>query len=174
MVSPQMCRRLKLILLDVDGVLTDGSIWIADGGVEIKRFHVRDGAAIKWWQNAGGKVGIVSGRKCRAVEVRAKELGIPIICQGIREKLPVVQQILDKLSLQFDEVCYIGDDLPDLPVIRRAGCGVTVADAPLEVQAAADYITTAAGGHGAVRETIELILKSQGEWETLFRREKAA
>jgi YrbI family 3-deoxy-D-manno-octulosonate 8-phosphate phosphatase len=162
------CRPIELILSDVDGVLTDGRIIFNNEGIESKRFHIRDGMGIQLWRQAGGKFGLVSGRSSHIVNVRASELGIDVIRQGVEQKPSAVKDILGQLGLEPRQVCYIGDDLPDLAVVRLAGLGVAVADAPAELKQAADFITTMAGGRGAVRETVELILKSQRRWDDVI------
>ena len=158
-------KAVRLLLLDVDGVLTDGRIVYTDGGDEIKRFHVRDGSGLKIWKSLGGKTAILSGRTSKAVERRAKELGIDAIEQGQPDKAPVFAKLLAKFELAPDQVCGVGDDLPDLPVLVRCGLSVAVADACPELRAAANFVTTAAGGAGAVREAIEWLLKLRGEWD---------
>ncbi|ADB15529.1 3-deoxy-D-manno-octulosonate 8-phosphate phosphatase, YrbI family [Pirellula staleyi DSM 6068] len=162
------CRRIELILSDVDGVLTDGGIAYDNQGVEIKKFHIRDGMGIKLWQQAGFRFGILTARSSHIVKVRASELGIAIVRQGFETKLPIALEIMRDLKLAPEQVCYIGDDLTDLPVIRAVGLGVAVADAAPEVRAAATHITKLNGGQGAVRETIEMILKSQSRWDGLL------
>jgi YrbI family 3-deoxy-D-manno-octulosonate 8-phosphate phosphatase len=166
----QQCRTIELILSDVDGVLTDGGIVFDNQGVETKQFHIRDGMGIKLWQRAGYRFGLVTGRSSQIVRVRAAELGIDLVRQAAEEKFPAVQQIVEELGVRLDQVCYIGDDLPDLPAIRAVGFGVAVADAAPEVRAAAKWTTTLPGGRGAVRELVELILKSQGRWEDLVKK----
>ena len=166
----QRCQTIELILCDVDGVLTDGGVIFDNQGIEIKRFHIRDGMGIKLWQKAGYRCGLVTGRNSHIVRLRAAELGIEIVRQGTEEKLPVVRSILSELQLQPEQVCYLGDDLPDLPAIRTVGLGVAVADACEEVRAAAQYVTQARGGDGAVRETIEMILKTQQRWNDLIQK----
>ncbi|HUY92758.1 MAG TPA: HAD hydrolase family protein [Pirellulales bacterium] len=161
-------QAIELILSDVDGVLTDGSIIFDNEGIEIKRFHIRDGMGIKLWQRAGGKFGLVTGRSSHIVNVRASELGIGLVRQGAEQKLAAVREIVAELRLAPEQICYIGDDLPDLAAVRFAGLGVAVADACEEVRKAADYATTLPGGHGAVRETIELVLKSQQRWDDIL------
>ena len=156
---------IELLLLDVDGVLTDGAVVYTDGGDEIKRFHVRDGSGLKLWHLAGKRSAIVSGRMSRAVERRAAELGIAPVLQGRPEKLPAFEEVLAATGLRAEQVCATGDDLPDLPVLRRAGLAIAVADACAEVRAAADYVTTTPGGRGAVREAVEWLLKLQGRWD---------
>ncbi|MEX2176103.1 MAG: HAD hydrolase family protein [Pirellulaceae bacterium] len=163
-------RPIELILSDVDGVLTDGGIWYDNQGVEIKQFHIRDGLGIKLWQRAGFRFGVLTARTSHIVKLRAQELNIDLVRQGFEDKLPVAQEILRELRLAPEQACYIGDDLTDLPVIRHFGLGVAVADAAAEVRAAADYITQAAGGRGAVRELIEMILKSKLRWDDVIQR----
>src|SRR5262245_30054348 len=129
----KLCEPIELILSDVDGVLTDGSIVFNNEGIEIKRFHIRDGLGIKLWQNAGGRFGIVTGRNSHIVNLRAAELGIQIVRQGTDQKLAAARDIAAQLKLDREQVCYIGDDLPDLPAIRFVGLGVSVADGCAEV-----------------------------------------
>ena len=138
--------RVRLLLLDVDGVLTDGLVVYADDGTEVKRFHVRDGSGLKFWRDAGKRAAVLSGRTSAAVTRRAAELGLAPVVQGQSDKLPAFERILADLGLSADEVCAVGDDLPDLPVLRRAGLAVAVADACAELRAAADYVTAAPGG----------------------------
>ena len=162
------CRPIRLILADVDGVLTDGGIIFDNRGIEIKRFHVRDGMGIKLWQKAGYRFGLITHRSSNIVKMRTAELGIEIIRQGIDNKLTAMRGIIGELQLVPEQVCYIGDDLPDLPVVQAVGLGVAVADACTEVRQTAHYVTALPGGSGAVRETIELILKAQSRWEDLI------
>jgi 3-deoxy-D-manno-octulosonate 8-phosphate phosphatase (KDO 8-P phosphatase) len=162
--------RIRLLLLDVDGVLTDGSINYTDDGVELKRFHVRDGSGLKLWQLAGKRAAIISGRTSRAVEVRAMELGVSPVIQGQSDKVAAFARVLAEVGVTADEVAAIGDDLPDLPLIGSAGLGIAVADACEELRAAADYTTQACGGHGAVREAVEWMLKLTGAWDGLVAR----
>jgi 3-deoxy-D-manno-octulosonate 8-phosphate phosphatase (KDO 8-P phosphatase) len=159
------CRQIELLLLDVDGVLTDGSIVYTDHAVEVKAFHVRDGSGLKIWQREGKRAGIITGRSSRVVEIRAAELGIDPVLQGVAEKFAVYEQVRAELDLQPAQVCFIGDDLPDLPILCHCGLAVAVADACAEVRNQAHYITRTPGGRGAVREAIELILRSQGRWQ---------
>ncbi len=168
LVLRDRCQSIRLLLLDVDGVLTDGSLYIDDDGRELKRFHVRDGLAVKLWKEAGGQVGIVSGRRTPAVDHRAAELGIEPVWQGVSDKAELIGRILEELRLSPAQLAYIGDDLPDLGAIQLAGLGITVADAPVEVRTAADYVTVAVGGQAAVREVVELILTAQGRWAGLL------
>ncbi len=164
------CAEIRLILSDVDGVLTDGGVIFDNQGIETKRFHTHDGFGIKLWQRAGYRFGLVTGRTSQIVKVRADELGIDILRQGIDDKLPTVLQIATDLHLAPEQICYIGDDLPDAPVIRAVGLGVAPANAADEVRRAAHYTTSLAGGRGAVRETVELILKNQNRWDDLIRK----
>ena len=161
---------IKLMVIDVDGVLTDGRIFCTDGGEELKVFHVKDGTGIVYWHRAGLKSAIISGRTSRAIEHRARELGISDVYQGAQRKLDVYEKIIEKHGLRDEEVCYVGDDLIDLPVLRRVGFSVAVPDSPEEVLSVADYVTKAPGGGGAVREVVEKVLKSQGKWENIMKR----
>jgi 3-deoxy-D-manno-octulosonate 8-phosphate phosphatase (KDO 8-P phosphatase) len=162
--------RIELLLLDVDGVLTDGSITYTAELVEIKQFHVRDGSGLKFWHLAGKHSAILSGRSSPAVEFRARELGIAHVLQGHGEKLPAFEELLLRTGFRPEQVCAVGDDLPDLPILRRAGLAVTVADGCPELRESVDLVTTAPGGHGAVRETIEWLLKLQGSWDGVVER----
>ena len=164
------CRAIELLVLDVDGVLTNGGIVYDDHGTELKRFHVRDGSALKFWQHAGKHAAILSGRTSRTVEVRAAELGIAPVIQGMPAKLASYRKLLDHFQLQPEQVACIGDDLPDLPLVRNCGLGVAVHDAVPELRADAAYVTHTPGGTGAVREVIELILRCQGAWQRLVDR----
>ena len=157
-------KTIELLLLDVDGVLTDGRITYTSSGDEIKNFHVRDGSGLKLWMNLGKKVAILSGRSSEAVSRRAKELGIAIVKQGHADKLPAVRAILAELGLTPEQACAMGDDLPDLPVFRHCAMGIAVADACDELKQAASYVTSTPGGTGAVREAIEWLLKQSGQW----------
>jgi YrbI family 3-deoxy-D-manno-octulosonate 8-phosphate phosphatase len=170
MSLPDICRPIELILSDVDGVLTDGGIWYDNQGVELKGFHIRDGLGIKLWQRAGFKFGVLTARTSHIVKLRAGELGIDIVRQGFEDKLPVTKEILRERGLEPEQVCYIGDELTDLPVIRFVGLGVAVGDAAEEVRAAAAHTTRLTGGHGAVRELVETILKAKGRWDDVIQR----
>lgn len=161
-------NKIKLILFDVDGVLTDGNITYTDKGVEIKDFNVQDGLGITMARLAGFKTGIISSRKSKAIDLRAKQLKIDVISQGNLRKLSEYNRLRESLNLTDEQVCYIGDDLLDLPVLRKAGFAVAVANAREEVKKECDYITTVSGGHGAVREVIDMILKRQEKFETVL------
>jgi 3-deoxy-D-manno-octulosonate 8-phosphate phosphatase (KDO 8-P phosphatase) len=168
-MSPnERCRPIRLILSDVDGVLTDGGIVFDNQGIEAKRFHVRDGMGIRLWQKAGYRFGLITHRSSNIVKMRVAELGIEIVRQGVDNKLTAMRGILAELRLTPNQACYLGDDLPDLSVVRAVGFGVAVADACEELRQSAHYVTKLPGGTGAVRETIELILKAQGRWEDLI------
>ncbi len=161
----ERCQPIELILSDVDGVLTDGKIVLDNQGIETKQFFIRDGMGVRLWQKVGYRFGLITLRSSHIVKIRAGELGIKILRQGTDDKLSALKEILDELHLAPEQTCYLGDDLPDLPVIRAVGLGVGVADACAEVRQAAQYVTTAAGGSGAVRETVEMILKAQRRWD---------
>ena len=169
MNSPPAFSDIELILSDVDGVLSDGGIIFNNQGIEMKKFHIRDGLGIKLWQRAGYQFGILTARTSQIVKLRAAELGINIVRQGFEDKLPAAIQIIEQLKLQPSQVCYIGDDLTDLAVIRHVGLGAAVSNAVEEVRQVADYLTTSAGGMGAVRELIEMLLKEKGRWQDLIR-----
>ncbi len=155
-------KKIKLLLLDVDGVLTDGSIILDSAGTEIKAFHVRDGHGIKMAQRAGITIGIITGRRSEVVNIRARELGIDEVHQGALEKIGVFDSILAKYGLRDDEAAYIGDDVVDLDIFRRAGLSAAVADCDPSVKGSVHMVTKAPGGRGAVREVINLILAAQG------------
>ena len=162
--------RVQLLLLDVDGVLTDGGVTWNNQGIESKTFNIRDGLGIKLWQRAGGRTGIVTGRSSHVVQLRADELGIGIVRQGVADKLETVTGILAETGLGWEQTAFIGDDLPDLAVIARCGVGIAVADAAAEVRAAATVVTSLPGGRGAVREAIERLLKARGSWDGIVTR----
>jgi YrbI family 3-deoxy-D-manno-octulosonate 8-phosphate phosphatase len=161
--------RVKLLLLDVDGVLTDGGVTWTDEGVEQKTFNIRDGLGLRLWQRAGGRAGIVTGRSSRVVQLRAEELGIGIVRQGVDDKLEAAAAIVAGCGLSWEQTAFIGDDLPDLPVVMRCGLGVAVADACPELAAAATLVTALPGGRGAVREVIERMIRARGGWEAILR-----
>jgi 3-deoxy-D-manno-octulosonate 8-phosphate phosphatase (KDO 8-P phosphatase) len=159
-------QRVKLFLCDVDGVLTDGAVWMG-GGMELKRFGIRDGLGLKFLQSEGIRVGWVSRRPSSATRQRARDLKIDYLIQRDGGKVQVVEELLGKLGLNWPQVCYVGDDVVDVGVLRRCGFAVAVADAVAEARAAAHYITRAPGGNGAVREVGELILRAQGCWKSV-------
>lgn len=157
--------RIRLLCLDVDGVLTDGGISIDDAGRETKRFHVRDGAAIRMWTRLGFEVAVVTGRDGMAVRHRLRELHVRHVVSGSKEKGASFDALLAELGVAADEVAMIGDDLPDLPILRRCGFPVAVRDASQEVLDVARFVTSRPGGSGAVRETVEYIVRAKGLWE---------
>lgn len=152
---------VQLLVLDVDGVLTDGSIFIDDLGHETKRFHVRDGFGIKLWQRLGFKVGIITGRSGRVVQHRMHELGVSLVIQGSGDKSASLDELLAMTGLTAEHVGYLGDDWPDLPALRRVGYPMAVADADTHVKGLAHYVTLMPGGRGAVREVIEHLLSAK-------------
>lgn len=162
--------RIRLLILDVDGVMTDGRIILGDGGMEFKAFDVKDGHGIKMAQRAGIEVAFVTGRSSEAVEQRARELGVAQVRQGALRKGEAVDAILEALGLSPSQAAFVGDDLIDIPAMRRCGLAVAVADAHPEVIERADLVTTRQGGRGAVREIIEIILKARGDWEKVTER----
>jgi len=166
----QKAARIKLLLMDCDGVLTDGRIWLFENGEEQKGFHTRDGLGIELWHRAGLKSGIISGRKSSAVEARARGLGMSFVRQGCEDKQGAFADTLALAEVTNEEVAFIGNDLNDIPLMRQSGLGIAVADAALETRERAHYVTKTVGGQGAVREVIELILKSQGRWDELVSR----
>ena len=157
---------IKLLLFDVDGVLTDGGILVHADGTESKQFNIRDGAGIVWAQRAGLLVGLLSARLADATAVRAAQLGIKIVVQGAANKLAGYDQILADHGLTDAQVGYMGDDLQDLPVLRRAAFSAAPADAAPEVRAAVQWVSASGGGHGAARECIEHVLRAQGAWRS--------
>lgn len=160
----ERCSAIELLIVDVDGVLTAGGIAYGFPEMEIKAFHVRDGSGLHLWHRAGKRTGLITGRSSPLVERRAAELAIGFVIQGASEKLPAYRRLLVEAGIGAEGTCYIGDDVPDVPPLRQCGLAVAVADACPEVRAAAHYITQTAGGCGAVRETIELILRCQERW----------
>jgi 3-deoxy-D-manno-octulosonate 8-phosphate phosphatase (KDO 8-P phosphatase) len=166
----ERCRRIEILVMDVDGVLTDGSIVYTDQGAEIKAFHVRDGSGLKIWAALGKKTALLSGRKSAAVERRAAELGVTSVAQGAEHKPAAFTRILEAHGLRAEQAAFLGDDLPDLGVLARCGLALAVADACPEARRLAQYVTRAAGGRGAVRETVELLLRAQGRWQEAVER----
>jgi 3-deoxy-D-manno-octulosonate 8-phosphate phosphatase (KDO 8-P phosphatase) len=168
----ERCAAISLLLVDVDGVLTDGVIAIDDRGVETKHFHVRDGTALAIWRKLGRPAAILSGRKAAAVVHRAKELGIAPVIQGVGDKGEPFRGLIRDLGIEAKQVCYVGDDLADLPVLLAAGLAACPSDAAPEVREAAHLVLGSAGGRGAVREVVEVILKHQGLWDDLVARQR--
>jgi 3-deoxy-D-manno-octulosonate 8-phosphate phosphatase (KDO 8-P phosphatase) len=164
----QRCSAIELLVIDVDGVLTRGGIVYSEDDAELKAFHVRDGSGIKIWRGLGKRAALITGRESRAVARRALELDIDPLIQGAADKLAGYRQLLMVTGMRAEQTCCIGDDVPDLPLLANCGLAVSVADAGPEARAAAHYVTQAAGGQGAVREAIELILRCQDRWATVI------
>ena len=163
-ISPKVqskAKRVKFLLLDVDGVLTDGGIFIDDRGCETKRFNVRDGQGITLLKRAGIEVGFISGRSSKVVNHRARELGVRIVYQGLQNKIEAYNRIKQKTGLKDEQFAYVGDDIVDLSILRRVGLAATVRNCWPGIATAADYVTQADGGQGAVREIAELILHAK-------------
>ncbi|HEY3308469.1 MAG TPA: phenylphosphate carboxylase subunit delta [Desulfuromonadaceae bacterium] len=163
-------ENIRLLLLDVDGVLTDGGIIYDGNGLETKCFNVRDGHGIKMLQRHGLEVGIITGRTSIVVDIRAKELGIELVYQGALKKLECYNEIKAKRGLVDSQIAYMGDDVIDVPVLRRVGFAAVPVDCLAEVRAIAHYVTSAGGGKGAVREVCDLILKARGFWDEIATR----
>jgi 3-deoxy-D-manno-octulosonate 8-phosphate phosphatase (KDO 8-P phosphatase) len=162
------CGPIELLVVDVDGVLTDGVIALDDRGVETKHFHVRDGSAISLWRKAGKRAAILSGRWAPLVDRRAAELGMAPVIQGAANKGGPFRELIERLGLDARQVCFMGDDLADLSVLAAVGLAACPADAAPEVRARAHFVARTAGGRGAVRDVVELILKHQGVWDSLI------
>ena len=163
-------EKVKLLLLDVDGVLTDGRIIIDDFGVETKQFDVRDGLGIVLLMRLGIQVGFITGRSSAVVQHRASELGVRIVYQRVENKLETYRSIRENSSLQDEQIAYAGDDVIDLPVLRHVGLSITVSNGRPELFSSVDYVTSAKGGRGAVREIAELMLNAQNKWSELVDR----
>lgn len=161
----QKAVKIKLLILDVDGVMTDGTIWIDDRAREQKGFNVKDGLGMRCLMKNGIDVAVITSRQSEVVARRAGELGLREVHQAVSDKRFTFYQILEKRGLTGDQVCYMGDDLPDLPLLKEVGLSVAVADAAREVRDQADFVTENRGGQGAVREVCELILKAQDKWD---------
>jgi len=170
MPDPAVLDKLELLVLDVDGVLTDGGIQIDHRGVETKTFHVRDGLGLRIWMNLDFEVALITGRSSMIVQHRADELGVSHVFQGVTEKVRVFGELLNNLGLKASQAVVMGDDLPDLPMMRLAGYPMAVADAAEEVRQAAEFVTIRPGGRGAVREAIEHLLKEMGRWDDALSR----
>jgi 3-deoxy-D-manno-octulosonate 8-phosphate phosphatase (KDO 8-P phosphatase) len=162
--TPARASRIRLLVLDVDGVLTDGVLVYGPSGEEIKRFHVRDGLAVQSARRAGVEVAVVSGRASAAVTRRMSELGIVEVHQGIADKAATLRALLGRLGVKAEETAVMGDDLPDLPVMKIAGLALAPSDAAPEVKRAAGWVSRSPGGHGAVREAVEMLLRSRKVW----------
>jgi 3-deoxy-D-manno-octulosonate 8-phosphate phosphatase (KDO 8-P phosphatase) len=164
----ERCRRLRMLLSDVDGVLTDGSLLLLPDGSEAKAFNVRDGLGIVLAQRAGLRTGLISGRSSPLVERRAAELGIAHVRQGVADKRAALAELLAETGLLASEVAYMGDDVNDLGVMREVGLSAAPADAPLEVRTQAFMVTDLGGGRGCLREFVEAILRARGDWERVL------
>jgi len=160
--------KIKLLILDVDGVMTNGRIIINDRGEEIKHFNVKDGFGLKCLMRSGIEVVIISGRKSEAVEHRAKDLGIREIYQGVEDKESLFINLIQRKKVTREQICCMGDDLPDLPIFNLSGVSIAVADAVPEVRNAATLVTQNRGGKGAIREVCEVILKAQKKWQEIM------
>lgn len=162
-----VCAPITCILSDVDGVMTDGRIIYDSGGHETKQFHVRDGLGIKQWMNAGFRFGIITARNSPMVDRRAKELGIQSVSQGAGNKLERAQAMIREMNCSFENVCYLGDDLPDIPVMQLSSIAAAPADAASDVIENANWVLRSKGGHGAVREAVERLLRGKDLWDPL-------
>lgn len=165
LIDPDLAAPITCILSDVDGVMTDGRIIYDEAGLETKRFHVRDGLGIKLWMRSGFSFAILTARSGEIVKHRAKELGIEQVLQGYEDKWPAAQRMIAELGCELHQVCYIGDDLPDIAVMRKVGLAVAPADAAADTKTAANWILQQSGGDGAVRELIEGLLRAKQRWE---------
>ena len=162
-------RKIRLLVMDVDGVLTDGRMVLSDRGDELKMFHTHDGIGLALAHRAGLETALVTGETSPIAKTRGEKLGVGTVVLGARRKGDVVDALLAERGMSPDALAYIGDDLLDLPALQRAGLAVTVADAVADVKAVAHVVTKAPGGHGAVRECVELLLRAQGVWDTVYR-----
>lgn len=163
-------KDIKLLILDIDGVLTDGSVIYNDDGLETKAFNVKDGLGIRLLMEAGIHICIATGRRSQALLHRCKDLGVEHIFDGVSDKAAILDLILDRTGVSAAEVAFMGDDLPDLPLMQRVGLSIAVADAAAIVRENAAMVTAAQGGQGAVREVSEALLKAQGLWENILKR----
>lgn len=172
-ISPgvfEKAKNIRMLILDVDGVLTDGLLFYGSKGMELKAFHVQDGFGIRAAQRMGIVVAIITGRDSDIVAQRTQELGISEVYQGVTSKIEVYNKLLSRYSLKDENVAYIGDDVLDLPILIRVGLSLAPANAHPEVKARVDYVAERSGGQGAVREVTEILLKAQGHWEALLER----
>jgi 3-deoxy-D-manno-octulosonate 8-phosphate phosphatase (KDO 8-P phosphatase) len=164
-VNTEKAKKLKLLILDVDGVLTDGKLFFDNQGNEYKSFHARDGHGIKLLRQTGVEVAVISGRKSNSVALRMKNLGIEHIYQGHENKRAAFNEVIEKIGITPEQAAHVGDDLLDLPIMIRVGLSIAVADANLAVKQRADWYTKLPGGHGAVREVCDFIMQAQGHFE---------
>ncbi len=158
-------KPIRLVIFDIDGVFTAGQLFYSDSGNWIKAFHAQDGIGVKLLQAVDITIGIITSHQSDLITSRMKDLGVQYVYQGCKQKMPAYLELLEKLQLQDEQVCYVGDDLPDIPLLARAGFSVSVTNAVPLVKQYANYETRAAGGQGAVREVCELILQAQGKYE---------
>ena len=158
---------IRLLILDVDGVLSDGSLYYGRSGEELKMFNALDGTGIKWLLRAGVEVALLTGRRSHQVDARARDLGVKIVIQDAKQKLPGFERILDETKVPAEQAAFMGDDLLDLPVLRRVGISMAPADAVSEVREQVEWVSSRPGGRGAVREACELLLKAIGKWEDI-------
>jgi 3-deoxy-D-manno-octulosonate 8-phosphate phosphatase (KDO 8-P phosphatase) len=161
-------QKIKLLILDVDGVLTDGRLFFDLEGIEYKGFHVRDGLGIKLLQKIGVEVAVISGRSSKMVSLRMKSLGLEHIYLGYENKITAFEQILEKIDIEPEQIAHVGDDLPDLPIMQRAGFAIAVNDAHFAVKQKADWSTDLPGGYGAVREVCDFIIHAQGRFDDIL------
>jgi len=164
-VNTEKAKKLKLLILDVDGVLTDGKLFFDNQGNEYKSFHARDGHGIKLLRQTGVEVAVISGRKSNSVELRMKNLGIEHVYQGHENKRAAFNEVIEKIRITPEQAAHVGDDLLDLPIMIRVGLSIAVSDANFAVKQRADWCTTLPGGHGAVREVCDFIMQAQGHFD---------
>jgi 3-deoxy-D-manno-octulosonate 8-phosphate phosphatase (KDO 8-P phosphatase) len=165
-----IASRIKLVIFDVDGVLTDGSLYIGDDGQEYKAFNSRDGHGMTMVQQTGVKLAVITGRTSEVVRIRMESLGIEHVYQGKRDKLPAYEELRQRLGIPDEEIAYVGDDVVDLPIMRRVGLAIAVADAHPLVQRHAHWLTRSPGGRGAGRDVCELIMEAQGSLDAMMKR----
>ncbi|WP_029406988.1 HAD family hydrolase [Thiomicrorhabdus sp. Milos-T2] len=161
----EKAKKIKLLILDVDGVMTDNRLFYGDDGIEYKSFHTRDGHGMVLLQKSDVEIGIITGRKSQLVSNRMKDLKVKHVYQGVPDKLPTFLSLVNNLNLEMDEIAYIGDDILDLPILMRIGLSVTPLNGDNEVKTRVDYISKFNGGEGCVREVCEMIMRSQGSWQ---------
>lgn len=161
----QKAKKIKLLILDVDGVMTDNHLYYNDEGVETKTFYTRDGHGMVMLQKSDVEIGIITGRKSQLVANRMRDLKVKHVYQGVPDKLPTFLKLIEELKINLEEIAYVGDDILDLPILKRVGFSITPADGDIEVKPHVDYISEFKGGRGCVREVCEIIMRSQGTWQ---------
>jgi len=161
----EKAKKIKLLILDVDGVLTDNRLFYGDNGVEYKTFYTRDGHGMVMLQKSDVEIGIITGRKSQLVSNRMKDLKVKHVYQGVPDKLPTFTKLIEELGLELNEIAYVGDDILDLPILLRVGLAVTPLDGDNEVKSRVHHVSQHAGGHGCVREVCEIIMRAQGSWQ---------